>query len=83
MYKRQPKKSAVTPWSSAASGARHRGSAPTSAESTPRLSLIHIYEEESQADFDRLNEELFRESEKANKYANALGPILHNIGNVL
>ena len=44
---------------------------------------VFCHEEESQADFDRLNEELFRESEKANKYANTLGPILNNIGNVL
>ena len=44
---------------------------------------VFCHEEESQADFDRINDELFRESEKANKYANTLGPILNNIGNVL
>ena len=44
---------------------------------------VFCHEEESEADFDRINEELFRESEKANKYANTLGPILNNIGNVL
>ena len=44
---------------------------------------VFCHEEESKADFDRINEELFRESEKANKYANILGPILNNIGNVL
>lgn len=44
---------------------------------------VFCHEAESEADFDRINEELFRESEKANKYANTLGPILNNIGNVL
>ena len=44
---------------------------------------VFCHEVESEADFDRINEELFRESEKANKYANTLGPILNNIGNVL
>lgn len=41
------------------------------------------HEEESKADFDALNEELFEVSERANKYANTLGPILNNIGNLL
>ena len=44
---------------------------------------VFCHEEESKADFDRINDELFRESEKANKYANILGPILNNLGNVL
>ncbi len=44
---------------------------------------VFCHEEESKADFDRINDKLFRESEKANKYANILGPILNNIGNVL
>lgn len=44
---------------------------------------VFCHEEESKADFDKLNEELFRVSEKANKYANTLGPILNNIGNLL
>lgn len=44
---------------------------------------VFCHEEESKSDFDRINDELFRESEKANKYANILGPILNNIGNVL
>lgn len=44
---------------------------------------VFCHEEESKADFDKINDELFRESEKANKYANILGPILNNIGNVL
>ncbi len=44
---------------------------------------VFCHEEESKADFDKLNEELFTASEKANKYANILGPILNNMGNVL
>ena len=44
---------------------------------------VSCHEEASKADFDRLNEELFTVSERANKYANTLGPILNNIGNVL
>ena len=44
---------------------------------------IFCHEEASKADFDRVNDELFRNMEKANKYANTLGPILNNIGNVL
>lgn len=44
---------------------------------------VFCHEEESEADFDKLNEQLFQESERANKYANTLIPILNNIGNVL
>lgn len=44
---------------------------------------VFCHEEESKADFDKFNDDLFEESEKANKYANILGPILNNIGNVL
>ena len=44
---------------------------------------VFCHEEESKADFDVLNEELFEVSERANKYANTLGPILNNIGNLL
>ncbi len=44
---------------------------------------VFCHEKESEADFDRLNDQLFEESERANKYANMLGPILNNIGNVL
>ena len=44
---------------------------------------VFCHEEASKADFDRVNDELFRNMEKANKYANTLGPILNNIGNVL
>lgn len=44
---------------------------------------VFCHEEESEKAFDELNEQLFRESEKANRYANTLGPILNNIGNVI
>ena len=44
---------------------------------------VFCHEEESEADFNRLNDLLFAESEQANRYANILGPILNNIGNIL
>ncbi len=44
---------------------------------------VFCHEEESKKDFDRINDALFDESRKANRYANMLGPILNNIGNVL
>jgi len=44
---------------------------------------VFCHEEESKADFDKFNEELFNDSKLANRYANILGPILNNIGNVL
>ena len=44
---------------------------------------VFCHEEECIKDFERLNEELFTESEKANRKANTLGPILNNIGNIL
>lgn len=44
---------------------------------------VFCHEEESEADFDKLNEQLFQESVRANKYANTLIPILNNIGNIL
>lgn len=44
---------------------------------------VFCHEEKSEADFARLNEQLFDEAVKANKYANTLIPILNNIGNVL
>ena len=44
---------------------------------------VFCHEEESKADFDEVNEELFSESERANTYANTLGPVLNNIGNIL
>lgn len=44
---------------------------------------VFCHEEASKEDFDRLNDQLFEESQRANRYANTLGPILNNIGNVL
>ena len=44
---------------------------------------VFCHEEESEADFDRYNDILFEESRKANQYANILGPVLNNIGNIL
>ena len=40
-------------------------------------------EEACMEDFDRLNDQLFDESRKANRYANILGPVLNNFGNIL
>ena len=44
---------------------------------------VFCHEDEVQEDFDRLNEELCKNATKANSYANMLGPIIMNIGNVL
>ena len=44
---------------------------------------VFCHEEDSKADFDKLNDMLFEEARQANRYANILGPILNNIGNVL
>ncbi|MBP1561231.1 MAG: ABC transporter ATP-binding protein [Oscillospiraceae bacterium] len=44
---------------------------------------VFCREEECKADFDRINDKLFEEAERANKYANILGPVLNNIGNII
>lgn len=44
---------------------------------------VFNHEKESQKSFDEINEALFQDSFKANAYANMLGPIIMNIGNVL
>ena len=44
---------------------------------------VFNHEDESKADFDRINGELCAEACRANKYANTLMPILNNIGNIL
>lgn len=44
---------------------------------------VFCHEEETKKDFDKINEELYEYSSKANKYANTLMPILNNIGNIL
>lgn len=44
---------------------------------------VFCHERETEADFDRLNEELFNVAKQANRYANILGPVLNNMGNAL
>ncbi len=44
---------------------------------------VFCHEDESNKDFDAVNEALFEDSYRAHAYANALGPIIMNIGNVL
>ena len=44
---------------------------------------VFCRESESVDGFEKLNDELFAEAEKANMRANTLGPILNNIGNIL
>ncbi len=44
---------------------------------------VFCHENESKADFDKINEALFSDSRAANRYANILGPILNNVGNIL
>ena len=44
---------------------------------------VFCREEETKNDFNKLNEALYNDSYKANAYANSLGPIIMNIGNVL
>ena len=44
---------------------------------------VFCHEAQSQEDFDRINEELYQDSYRANAYANTLGPIIGNIGNIL
>ena len=44
---------------------------------------VFCHEDDSIKDFEALNTKLFTESEKANKRANTLGPILNNVGNIL
>ena len=47
------------------------------------MGKVFCHEEEAKAVFDEVNDELFYNAEKANRYANMLMPILGNIGNVL
>lgn len=44
---------------------------------------VFTHEEEALADFDKVNNNLFEQSNRANSYANMLMPILNNIGNIL
>ncbi len=44
---------------------------------------VFSHEEKSQADFDNVNNALFEDSKRAHSYANCLGPINMNLGNIL
>ena len=44
---------------------------------------VFCHEEAGKEDFDRINEALYEDSRRANAYANMLGPIIMNIGNIL
>ena len=44
---------------------------------------VFNHEDKCREDFDKVNEELFQDNFKAHAYANVLGPIIQNIGNVL
>ncbi len=44
---------------------------------------VFNHEREALADFDKVNDVLFEDSAKAHAYANTLGPIIGNIGNIL
>lgn len=44
---------------------------------------VFCHEEECKKDFDKVNNALYEDSFRANAYANVLGPIIQNIGNVL
>ena len=44
---------------------------------------VFCHEDECQKDFDEINNQLFEDSYRAHAYANCLGPIIMNIGNIL
>lgn len=48
-----------------------------------RVIKVFSHEQQSIADFDKYNEDLYEVSYKANAYANTMGPIFGNIGNIL
>ena len=43
---------------------------------------VFTHEERAKEDFEKLNQKLFKDSERAHMYGNVLGPILGNIGNI-
>ncbi len=43
---------------------------------------VFTHEEQAKEDFDKLNEQLYKDSERAHVFGNILGPILGNIGNL-
>ena len=44
---------------------------------------VFCHEKECESDFDRINDKLYEDSRRAHAYANTLGPIIQNIGNIL
>ncbi len=44
---------------------------------------VFCHERKSEEDFDRLNEALYEDGKKAHGFANVLGPIIMNIGNIM
>ena len=44
---------------------------------------VFCHENQAKADFDKVNEELFKDAESAHTFANIFGPIMNNIGNLL
>jgi len=47
-----------------------------------RVVKVFNHEDACQADFDKINEELFEDTSRAHAYANILGPIIFNLGNL-
>ena len=48
-----------------------------------KIIKVFCHEDESIEDFDKINDSLFQDSLRAHAYANTLGPIIGNIGNIL
>ncbi len=44
---------------------------------------VFCHEDKAAAQFDAVNQQLYEDSRRANAFANALGPIIMNIGNIL
>ena len=44
---------------------------------------VFCHEDEVKKEFDEVNEQLFKDAESANRFANIFGPIMNNIGNIL
>ena len=44
---------------------------------------VFCHETACQEDFDRINDSLYEDSRRAHAYANILGPIINNLGNIL
>ena len=47
-----------------------------------RVVKVFNHERKSEQEFDKLNEALFQSASSANKYANMMGPVIGNIGNL-